>query len=220
LVAGRGVDVDPVLAQGAVLEEIDRAATAIDADLVVLGASGAGFLRQFVPGATAKRLLRKLKQPRLVVKQHGHETYRRIRVAVDFSPWSAPLIGLARRVAPGAHIVLLTAHEVPFEGKLRYAGVADETIQTYRKQAREVAVQQPHAMATAAGLLPSDWTLSVRRGNASLAIVEQEREQACDLIIVGKHGRHVAEEWLLGSVTTHVLAESDGDVLVSTASRS
>ena len=50
-----------------------------------------------------------------------------------------------------------------------------------------------------------------------MAIVEQELEQACDLIVIGKHGRNVMEDLLLGSVTSHVLAESVGDVLVSTA---
>lgn len=219
LSAAYGVDVDPVWVQGAVLEEVDRVATGMAADLVVLGASGAGFLRRFVPGSTAGRLLRKLKPPMLVVKQHSHEPYRRVLVAVDFSPWSAPLIGLARRVAPGAHIVLLSAYEVPFEGKLRFAGVVEEKILNYRKQARQMAVQQLHAMAAAARLEASDWTPCLQDANASLAIVEQEREQACDLIVVGKHGRHFAEEWLLGSVTTHVLAESDGDVLVSTSSQ-
>lgn len=219
LVAAYGVDVEPVWVQGAVLEEIDRVASGMAADLVVLGASGTGFLRHFVPGSTAGRLLRKLEPPMLVVKQHGREPYRRVLVAVDFSRWSAPLIGLARRVAPGAHIVLLTAYEVPFEGKLRFAGIVEAKIQTYRRQARQMAAQQLHALAAAAKLEASEWTPCIRHANASLAIVEQEREQACDLIVVGKHGRHVAEEWLLGSVTTHVLAESDGDVLVSTSSQ-
>ena len=35
-----------------------------------------------------------------------------------------------------------------------------------------------------------------------------------DLLVVGKHGSHIAEELLLGSVTKHVLAEAQGDVLV------
>ncbi|MEO8250654.1 MAG: universal stress protein [Burkholderiales bacterium] len=46
-------------------------------------------------------------------------------------------------------------------------------------------------------------------------MVEQEQEQACDLIVIGKHGRSMVEELLVGSVTSHVLAESAGDVLVS-----
>jgi nucleotide-binding universal stress UspA family protein len=49
----------------------------------------------------------------------------------------------------------------------------------------------------------------------SLAIVENELVLACDLIVMGKRGRNRVEEVLLGSVTSHVLAESAGDVLVS-----
>jgi len=37
----------------------------------------------------------------------------------------------------------------------------------------------------------------------------------CDLIVLGKHGESMVEELLLGSVTKQVLAESQGDVLVS-----
>jgi nucleotide-binding universal stress UspA family protein len=217
LTATHGVPVDSSLVQGVVQDEIAREAAALPADLVVLGSRGAGFLRRFVLGSTAERLLRKSQQPMLVVKQRAHEAYRRVLVAVDFSPWSAPLIGLARRVAPGAQIVLLTAYEVPFESKLHFASVAGSTIQTYHARVRQLAVQQLHALAAGAGLASSDWTPCIRRADASLAIVEQEQEQACDLIVIGKHGRSRVEDLLLGSVTSHVLAESAGDVLVSTS---
>ena len=217
LAASHGVAVQPVLVQGAVLDEVTREAAQMNADLVVLGARGAGFLRRFVLGSTAERLLRKSTHPTLVVKQRPHEPYRRVLVAVDFSAWSAPLIGLAQRIAPGAHLVLLTAYGVPFEGKLRYAGVAEATIEAYREETRQAAAQQLHALAVGAGLEPADWTPCIPHADASLAIVEQEQEQACDLIVIGKHGRSMLEELLLGSVTTHVLAESAGDVLVSTA---
>lgn len=40
------------------------------------------------------------------------------------------------------------------------------------------------------------------------------RHDACDLVVMGKHGTHVTEELLLGSVTKRVLAESHADVLV------
>ncbi|HET20308.1 MAG TPA: universal stress protein, partial [Chromatiales bacterium] len=46
-------------------------------------------------------------------------------------------------------------------------------------------------------------------------ILEQEEEKDADLIIIGKHGKEMGEELLLGSVTKHVLAESRGDVLVA-----
>ncbi len=207
---------EAALAHGNVVDEIARQADTMPADLVVLGARGTGFLRRMMLGSTAERLLRKSTRPMLVVKQRAHEPYARALLALDFSPWSAPLIRLAQRVAPGAHLVLLSAYDVPFEGKLRYAGVGDTDIHSYRARARQAAEQQLHALAAQAGLAPADWTPCLPFSEASLAIVEYEQVMGCDLIVVGKHGRHMVEELLLGSVTSHVLAESTGDVLVST----
>ncbi len=217
LSAARGVAVEPVLVQGAVLEVLTREVDEMDADLIVLGALGTDFMRRFVLGSTAERLLRKSRIPTLVVKQRAHEAYRRVLVAVDFSEWSAPLIDLARRVAPGAHLVLLNAYEVPFEGKLRFASVAEAKIEQFRVQEQQRATDRLHALAARAGLGPSDWTPCLPYADASLAIVEQEQELDCDLIVIGKHGQNMAEELLLGSVTKHVLTESRGDVLVSTS---
>ena len=164
-----------------------------------------------------RRAVEALGNPELVSRLVGSVHHgRRVLVAVDFSAWSAPLVDLARRVAPRAHLVLLSAYAVPFEGKLRYASVPDATIKTYREQARRAAEQQLHALAAGAGLTPGQWTPCLPHADASLAIVRAELEQACDLIVIGKHGRNMVEEMLLGSVTSHVLAESAGDVLVST----
>lgn len=216
LCAAQGVVVESALLHGAVLAEISLQVEEMNADLVVLGARGAGFMHRFVLGSTAERLLRKTQHPMLVVKQRAHESYRRVMVPVDFSGWSAPLISLARRVAPGAHLVLLHAFEVPFEGKLRFAGVDEVTIKGYRRQAEQSATQQLHELAAGAGLKSADWSPCVLHGDASLCILEQEQEQDCDLIVIGKHGQNMTEELLLGSVTRHVLAESAADVLLST----
>lgn len=211
----RGVRVEASLVRGAVLEDIGREAEAMDADLVVLGARGAGFMRRLALGSTAERLLRKTRRPMLVVRQKPHEPYRRVLVPVDFSAGAARSLDLARRVAPGAHLVLVHACEVPFEGKLRFAGVDAPMIERYRMQAQQAALHQLRVLAAGAGLQAADWTPFVLHAEASLCIVEQEQEQDCDLIVIGKHGQHMTEELLLGSVTTHVLAESTGDVLVS-----
>ena len=112
--------------------------------------------------------------------------------------------------------MLLNAYEVPFEDKLRLANVEGTVIEEYRVRAQQAATQQLHALAAGAGLKPADWTPCTPYADASLAIVEQEQELDCDLIAIGKHGQNMAEELLLGSVTKHVLAESAGDVLVST----
>ncbi len=210
------VEVEPTLMQGSVVGEISREAERTPTDLVVIGARGTDFMRRLVFGTTAERLLRKTRRPMLVVKQRAHEPYQRVLVTLDFSAWSKPLIELAQRVAPRAHLVLLSAYYVPYQGRMRLAGATDATIEAYRERARESAEQQLHALAAHAGLAPADWTPCLAHANPSLAIGEQEVEQACDLIVIGKHGRNVVEDLLLGSVTSHVLAESIGDVLVST----
>lgn len=220
LAAIHQVEVEPTLMQGPVVGEISRESERTPADLVVIGARGTDFMRRLVFGSTAERLLRKTLRPMLVIKQRAHEPYQRVLVALDFSAWSKPLIELARRVAPRAHLVLLSAYDVPYQGRMRLAGATDAKLEVYRERARKFAEQQLHALAVGAGLAPPDWTPCLVNADPSLAIGEQEVEQACDLIVVGKHGRSVMEDLLLGSVTSHVLTESVGDVLVSTSTTS
>jgi nucleotide-binding universal stress UspA family protein len=214
LATARHVTVQTHLSTGPVLDEIILQA---HAELLVLGARGAGFLRRLVLGTTSERLLRRSTRPLLVVKQTPHEAYRRALVALDFSPWSAHAIETAQRVAPHARLLLLNAFEVPFEGKLQLAGVDTLTIEHYRKQARASARQQLDRLAHQAGLRPDQWDACVVQGDAWQCIVEQEQEHDCDLVVIGKHGQSAAEELLLGSVTKSVLTEGSSDVLVSMA---
>lgn len=203
------------LASGNVLHTIVEHAEAIDAGLLVIGAQGEGFLRHLVLGTTASRLLRLTMRPILLVKQAPHEPYRRVLVPVDFSPASAVALRLARALAPQAHIVLLHAFEAPFEGKLAYAGVAKEIIEYYRTSMKLETQQHLRALAATAGLSSQETTLLALHGDISQHILEQEQKQDCDLIIMGKHGSDMVEDFLLGSVTKHVLHSSQGDVLVT-----
>jgi len=219
LKAHRQVDVATVQSGGSVLDDILIEARAIDAALLVLGARGEGFLRRLVLGTTAERLLRLATIPVLVVRQLAHERYRRVLLAVDFSPWSLRSVMLARQLAPQASLVLLHVFQVPFEEKLRFAGVDDRTIEKYRLQSRAQADQRLHALAHEAGLAPGHWSPRIVEGDASQRIIEQEQQHDCDLVVVGKHGQSAAEELLLGSVTKHVLAEGSADVLISMLGR-
>lgn len=211
----RGISPGVHLATGTPLSEITRQADGCDADLIVLGAHGAGFMRHLLLGSTAERLLRKTLRPMLMVRQVPHETYRRLLVPVDFSPWSIAAIRLARAIAPSAKLILYNAYDVPYEGKLRIAGVAEEQILHYRNSARQDAERSLEAMAAQAGLAIADYRCVVTRGDAGSQILEQEQEQDVDLIVIGKHGKGMTEELLLGSTTKYVLAQSNCDVLVT-----
>ncbi|MDP1708072.1 MAG: universal stress protein [Gammaproteobacteria bacterium] len=210
-----GLSAGQHLVEGAVLESITAQANLLDASLLILGAHGAGFMRHWLLGANAERLLRKTLRPILAVKQRPHEAYRSVLVPVDFSPWSQGAIRLAQAVAPQAELILLHAYEVPFEGQMRFASVEETVIQHHRVTIRQQALTRLHQTA-ADTLTPADnWYSVVVHGDAAPRILEHEEEVGADLIVLGKHGAGMIEELLLGSVTKHVLAQARCDVLVA-----
>lgn len=199
---------------GALLSQIDARAAASAADVLVLGARGASFVRHLLLGSTAERMVRRTSRPLLVVKQAPREPYRRLLVAVDFSSASLPACAFARELAPRAELVLLHAFEVPFEARLRSAGVREETLRKYREIARGQAELALQSFLGSAGLHPGAVTTLLLHGDPSSHIIELEQKRDCDLVVVGKRGESLVDDFLLGSVTKHVLQESQGDVLV------
>lgn len=216
-VRNRGVRAEARLEYGLPLAAILDQAAAFAAELLVLGARGDAFMRHLLPGTTTSRLLRKATGlPILVVKQPPHEDYRRLLVAVDFSPVSVHALRLARRLAPQAELFVVHSFAVPFDGKLAFAGVDAAVIDRYREATQADAERQVALLAREAGLGADDFMSLVLEGDPAQQLLSQEQELDCDLIVIGKHGRGVSEELLLGSVTKHVLAGSQGDVLVVT----
>jgi nucleotide-binding universal stress UspA family protein len=184
------------------------------ADLVLLGAQGAGMVQRLFVGSTALRLIRQADRPMLVVRQPATADYANVLMTIDFSVAAKKSIELTRLLAPKAKLILLHVFETPFEGKMQLAGVTDETINHYRKTAGEAAVKQLHQFATAAGLSPSDYLGLVHYGDPRRIILEEAQKQRADLIVMGKHQGKTAEAFLLGSVTQRVLDQSETDLLI------
>jgi nucleotide-binding universal stress UspA family protein len=202
-------------AVGRPVDEIARVADEREADLIVTGPLGARVFSHVI-GSTAERIVRKSTRPVLMVRHEPRDAYRRVLVPVDFSRWSAASVAAALAVAPEAHVVLLHCVEVPFESRLRLAGVRAEVIEQYRANARREAMEQLVALAKGAGLADAGFTPLAPSGlDPWRQIVEQEQENECDLTVIGRHGRHVLEALLLGSTTNMVIAEGRVDVLVS-----
>lgn len=200
---------------GNVLDEIAKAAEEAAAELLIMGARGANFVREFMLGTTAERMIRKTVRPVLAVKQFPHEPYRRVLVPVDFSPHSKPALALACSIAPDAAVTVHHAFEVPFEGKLRIASVSEDIIRSYRIWAKQQALQDMEDLISSLTLPREKVIPEVEHGPASRLILEKEQEIGADLIVMGKHGQSMLEELLLGSVTKHILAYSNCDVLIA-----
>jgi len=212
-----GPAVTPLLLEGHPVTALTETVAEQAIDLLAVGARGSNPLHHLLVGTTAERLLRKVACPLLVVRHPPHLDYQRVLVPLDFSPWSERAVTLARQVAPGAMLVLMHSFSIPFEEKLRFAGVDDATLAHYRERARIEARQKMQDFVLSNGLRDDEYQFSLTEGDAPQHILTQARERGCDLIVIGKHGRQAAEELLLGSVTKHVVSEAECDVLVSTA---
>lgn len=204
------------IAEGKPFAEIAARSRAVRADLLVVGAHGENVLLDPFLGTTAHRVLRFARVPVLLVKQSPAFGYERAVVATDFSEDSAEAARSARRLFKHLDMTLFNAYEVPFEGKLTYAGVSQETIEDYRHRAENEARTLLDAFAQANQL--TDAVRTVRRGPASLRIREYARDTSADLIVVGAQGKGAMEMALLGSVSLRLVTETPCDVLLARVS--
>ena len=211
-----GFAFEPRLARGPVTDALSAAAAG--RDLAVVGARGQHPVRDLALGTTAERMVRKSPVPVLVVKRRPAGAYRRVLVPVDFSDDSAAALAAAARLAPGSSLDLLHAFEAPFESTLRLAGAPQANIDRHRREARDAARAAMNAMIDKLGLAPRAARI-LEHGYAPARITETEQRIGADLIAIGKHGKGMAEELLLGSVTLHALSAAACDVLVMPSPR-
>lgn len=207
------ISVHTRVAAGPLVPELCGQVDDLTADLVVLGAQGSSLMRRLLMGSTATRMVKQCTHPVLVVKQPARQPYRDVLIPTDFSTPSQRTLEHALALAPQAALQLLHAFEVPFEGRLRLAGIEDDTLYDYRVAARQKAQQDMLDLCQAVGLPPHGARMTVVHGKPLQQILDHANH--CDLIVMGKHGASLVEEFLLGSITRQVLAEAPCDVLVS-----
>ncbi|MBI1284325.1 MAG: universal stress protein [Thiobacillus sp.] len=206
------IEVSPLLTVGQPHREITRAAQEGSADLVVLGAMGEHPAREFFLGSTAERVIREVDLPVLVVRSRPHEMYRRVVAPIDMSMHGPIVAQLARGIAPAARLTLVHAFEVPFEGKLHFAGVSEADIFRYRKEERQHALATLQSLAQAMKNRPD---IRVEHGMPEAVIPALLHKLSADLVVVGKHGSSEVVDLLLGSMTKHLLREVACDFLVA-----
>lgn len=215
LAARYGCTIDTALSRGDPLGGLLELADARDAELLVLGARGAHFVRELLLGSTTERLLRKTRRPLLAVKQRAQAPYRRILAPVDFSDHAAAAINAAHAWLPDAEFILLNVFAVELESTFRLAGLDDDLIHAYRAQARDAATEEMESFVACLQVPAKQVSRVFVHGAATLRIVEHEQSLDADLIVMGKRGQSMMEELLLGSVTKYVLAHSASDVFIA-----
>lgn len=178
------------------------AADRTGAELLVVGATGAGPLAADLLGSTADRVLRKASCPVLVVRGELPVPPRRVLAPVDLSPLSGDSfrcgLDLLAQLGRGEEIEVRAVYAVgPGE---KPAGQDGEEL---RRFALENRADAPFDVATA-----------LLSGEARREILGELAEHPVDLVMLGTHGRGGLDRLMLGSVASAVSRKAPCSVLL------
>lgn len=210
-----GGDIHCHVAVGRHHVEINAYARSVQADMLVLGAQGERIIEEILLGTTVSKVLRRAGMPVLIARGGAQPDYRRVLVPVDFSETSHAALGYALAVEPEAEIFLIHAFEVPFEGKMFYAGVDESVIIRHRQEALAEAHRQMSAfVARWPEPLRKRFHTDIEHGYPPAVIRRAAESERADLIVMGRRGKEELDEMFLGSVTKHVLYETALDMVI------
>jgi len=188
---------------------IASAGSVDDVDMLLIGPARYNSLGDFFMGTAVDYVLRYTATPTLIVKQRVRGPYTHIVAGTDFSDGSAHAIIEAARLFPDAHIHVMHAWHVPFEGFQRDGYVAEEVEGEEAKKLDEfmkmLQEREPALASATSGLV---------RGGAFDAVKEGLKEYPQALVALGSHGATGFREATLGSNTSDILRFLDGDMLV------
>ena len=193
--------------------EIIRQARAQHADLIVLGAHGRRYLKHWLLGTTAERVVRKGNLPALVVKRPTRSSYRHVLVPTDFSDYAHQALIAARQLAPDARFTLLNVYDFDYDPALNTGDINSELLLRLQQEYEQETRAKLASLAETTGLDPDNTSIQVQYGYPGKVVAAVASRLRVDLVAIGTRGRSGIEYVLLGSVAEHVLREVRCDVL-------
>ncbi len=138
--------------------------------------------------------------------------FRHVLAPTDFSEPSEAALLHAERLARafGARLTILHVIEPDFEmGALSYGIQPD--LARYVEKAEKVAMERLEAWASRVS--DCDVEILLKRGTAFVEIVRTAREEQCDVIVIGTHGRSGLKHVIFGSTAERVVRRAECAVL-------
>lgn len=218
----RTIRVEPLVTSGAPPKEIAKSASAVRAELIVMGRGGGRALRDAFLGSTAERVIRRSKLPVLVVRLAPRADYSRPALALDLDQAAHEVIGLMLRVIrpPRPYVQVIHAFDAPYE-RLAYPSVSEAVIERRRDELQRKAsrdLSKLLASSLARVNVPPEqvprWKHHIRFGSPRVIIRKAVQKADTDLLVLGTHGYAGVAHVLLGTVAGDVLRDVTCDVLV------
>lgn len=183
-------------------------------DLLVIGDHLEKSITAFFYGQPIERLQRLVHCPILLTRLEVFHGYRRILVAVDFTPESKKMVKLAWSLDSHAHVELFHALNTMHEGKLRYADVSERAMKVYRHESMREARERFFWLSDSSTARRNRVVAAIGKGDAARQAVIQQQHADAELLVVGRRRGSGFSDFFLGSVAQRVLRWSSGDVLV------
>ena len=211
----RGIASITRISTGVASDELIAAATAGEAELIIVGTRGQSDLAHVVLGSTAERIIRLAPCPVLAIHtMKGQEqtgiAIERILVPTDFSDCSLEAVDYAAVLAgqAKASIELLHVLEPSYYSP-------DLTIEPpAEREARcKEAKDRLHTLSEKLGRAGIRVKQTLRGGVPVDTILDEAQCSSSDLIVMGTHGRGRASDLWTGSVAEAVLRRGEHPVL-------
>jgi nucleotide-binding universal stress UspA family protein len=221
-----GIVVDALIREGHPASEILSLASAMNADLLVMGTHGRSGFERLLLGSVTERVLRKARCPVLTVPRRHLDAvpatpvlFKEILCPVDFSDCSMRALNYAMSLAQeaDAHLAVLhvMAHELEHAADLSEMTGADEhlSVADFRRRREDSARERLAQAVPEAVAAYCKVNTMVSSGKPSREILRIAAERQSDLIVIGIQGRDAADLLFFGSTTQHVVRHATCPVL-------
>jgi nucleotide-binding universal stress UspA family protein len=215
-VAGGGV-VGHHLREGRPAEEIIFLAERLEADLVVVGRRGLGRVKRLITGSVSEGVVHRATCPVLVLRG-GEQAWPPARIVVgdDGSPPAKEAGGLAMELADAfeTEVVFVRAHRAPAEPVGGRSARQRLEVDEARLRNLLALDARPERLEAPTRCRPETKLAEGEPAPAVLSVARQKKDQPT-LLAVGSRGLGAPKRLILGSVSTRVLREAEGPVLIT-----
>ena len=205
------------LREGKPAEEIIFLAERLQADLVVVGRRGVGRIKRLITGSVSEGVVHRASYPVLVVRG-GEQAWPPSRIVVgdDGSPAAMEAGGLAMELADafGTEVTFVRAYRHPAEPVGGRSARQRLELDEARLQNLLALDARPERLGAPTRCRPETKLAEGEPALAVLSVARQKKSQPT-LLAVGSRGLGTPKRMILGSVSTRVLREAEGPVLIA-----
>jgi len=205
-----GVKADAMIRTGEIADELQWAAGAWSADLVVMGTHGRRGFQRWILGSVTERLLRHLHVPILIISEPSvtkmaPPSIKRVLVTTDFSEGTADALKYAFSLAQESQASVTLLHVLH--------DLAVDIPDHYRILLLEGVGERLRKLIPAEVLNWCEARAKVESGIPFQRILETAQTESADLVVMNIHGKGMLDRALIGSTAERVIRSAPCPVL-------